>query len=609
MNTKELTEVIRIYCEKDFPGYAIMINGPWGIGKTYFLKQLIKESEGMRAVHVSLYGVSSTSQIDDSIFAALVGCADVGDSDIKRAGEFIGKLFSAFGDKAEGSAAGAIASLSGEALKKRTLKNISPDTVIVFDDFERSKLLQHETLSKINEFVEHQGLKVIILCDERAVKDKKYTKTKEKVILYTNGFKRSAKEIVQICFDAVGDIKCDNVDYLKTCLTNTVEQFSLTNIRTIKHGLQCFKEITNKIVEIDARYKGSSLINEILYSAVVFAVGYRDYGVPIVDLEKTVTNSSELAVSFHLRNDKKRPDEETSLTSWERFYTEVLSKASYRIEINSVFELICRGYLSVSAINDDLNRWQARRAKPDSPVTDFRIDQPISDSDFAVFINEAIGILDNSTYAFYSTAELYSFCQNLKFLHDHRAFSFTGNFDEKLMNFAKVAVGNCINHTEPSAFGCKDSNYDVLKSIFHYLAESSDKLSSNLVAERARKKLLDDLNQGGVTKIVDSGDNAFSKPIINSNFISQLKEMYPSLDNVSIRSFGIFIKKRFHYKSDHENYQDEIKPLTELLEYLEAYLRGRTNSISTMMTHILRDTVESVIQNAETYKKNDSLSD
>ncbi len=608
MNTNELTEVIRIYCKKDFPGYAIMIDGPWGIGKTYFIKQLFKENKSMKLVYISLYGVSSTSQIDDSVFSSLIGCADVANSDIKRAGDFIGKLVSAFGDKAEGSAAGALASLSGEALKKRTLKNINSDSVLVFDDFERSKLLQNETLAKINEFVEHQGLKVIILCDERAIKDDKYSQTKEKVILYTNGFERSTNEIVDICFETVGDIKCNNIGDLKFILTDIVKHFSLTNIRTIKYGLQCFRDIINRVIELDSQYKDSIIISEILSSSIALAVGYRDYGVSVSDLKKTVRNSTELAVSYHQRHDKKRSDEIYELTNWERFYEAVLGKGSLKIDFYSLFELVCKGYLNVSAIEEDLRRWEAKKAKPDSPITNLQLDQPVSDTVFEGYIDVAKGILQSEIYAFYSTAELYSFCRNLKFLHQNKAFSFNGNFDEKLKTFATTAAANCLNHTDPCPF-IYDDECSVIKEIHSLLEKLSEELGSKLLVERAREKLLGELKLGAIRKIVDYGDDAFSKPIINNEFVTKLIEIFPTLDNASIRAFGIFIHKRFYSEHEYEVYKDEIAPLTDLLGYLEEYLRNCKNSISVMAAHILRNTIKRIIRNGEKYQKSESNSD
>ena len=599
MNTKELTNVVLKYCENESPGYAIMIDGPWGIGKTHFIKELLDENKELKAIHVSLYGAASTSQIDDSIFAALVGCADVSDNEIKKAGDFLGKMFSAFGDKTEGSAVGAIASISGEALKKRALKNLTSNTVLIFDDFERSKLPQNEALSKINEFVEHQKLKAIILCDERAVEDEKYYQTKEKVVLYTNAFHRSPDEIVSICFEAKGCSKADAITVYKSEFIRIVEQFNLKNIRTLKHGLACFLEISSAIIKINPKYQSSPVLLDILLSTIVLSAGYRDYSVPVGELKKTVQNYSAMAVAYHMNEREEAADE----TNWERFYINVLAKCSRNVEFHSVFELVCRGHLNKSLIAKDLESWEGRAARPDSPITNFRIDEPIDNSEFKSQIDTALRLLNNHSYVFYSTAELYSFCNNLYFIHEHKGFHFIGDFDEKLVKFAKNAVNNCRNHTEPSAFGCSEDNYEVVKTIFSLLAKSSKKISEAQIIESARKKLLSDLKKGRIERIVDSGNNAFSKSIIDSDFVTSLTNMLPKLDNISVRALGIFIKNRFNDDSDYVKFNGELSALAELDKYLTENLKDSKENLSTMMIFILSKTVRNVVWKAEKLAK------
>lgn len=595
MNSKELTNVVLKYCKNESPGYAIMIDGPWGIGKTHFIKELLDENKKLKAIHVSLYGAASTSQIDDSIFAALVGCADVSDSEIKKAGDFLGKMFSAFGDKTEGSAVGAIASISGEALKKRTLKSLTSNTVLIFDDFERSKVSQSETLSKINEFVEHQKLKAIILCDERAVIDKEYHQAKEKVILHTNGFERTPEEIASICFEAKGCSKADEITVYKSEFIRIVEQFNLTNIRTLKHGLECFLDISSAIQEIDLKYQSSPVLSDILFSTIVLSAGYRDYSVPVGELKKTIQNYSEMAVAYHMKEREEAADE----TNWERFYTNILAKCSRSLEFHSVFELVCRGHLNKSLIAKDLESWEGRATRPDSPITNFRIDEPIDNEEFNSHIETALDILNSPTYEFYSTAELYSFCNSLYFIYFHKGFSFDGDFGKKLKKFAKLAVRNCKNHTEPSSFGCRDDNHEVLKSIFSTLTKSSKKLAEAQLIENTRTKLLNDLKKGGIKRIVDSGDSGFSKSIINRDFIYSLKHMLAELDNTSVRAFGIFIENRFIRDSDYETYKDEIRPLAELSQHLQKYLKDSGKNLSTMMISLLSKTVSDVVSKAK----------
>ena len=56
------------------PQYAVMINGPWGIGKTFLVKELLQQNVGSKSlkhIYVSLYGLTTIDDINDALFQAL----------------------------------------------------------------------------------------------------------------------------------------------------------------------------------------------------------------------------------------------------------------------------------------------------------------------------------------------------------------------------------------------------------------------------------------------------------------------------------------------------------------------------------------------------------
>ena len=65
------------YPTMDKPEYAVFLKGNWGCGKTYFIQKWMKslkeeKDEGedivaLKPVYVSLYGLSSASQIDEAV--------------------------------------------------------------------------------------------------------------------------------------------------------------------------------------------------------------------------------------------------------------------------------------------------------------------------------------------------------------------------------------------------------------------------------------------------------------------------------------------------------------------------------------------------------------
>ena len=73
---EDLVESILDYIRADYTDYAIMINGEWGSGKTYFWNNKIRNKiESMQVngkklttIYMSLYGISNLEEISKKIF-------------------------------------------------------------------------------------------------------------------------------------------------------------------------------------------------------------------------------------------------------------------------------------------------------------------------------------------------------------------------------------------------------------------------------------------------------------------------------------------------------------------------------------------------------------
>ena len=82
MNGEELKGVIEEYLRDSKAEYAVMIDGDWGSGKTYFLTHSLTDiiekvdegnDEQRRYAYVSLYGVKSTSEVSKEIMFQYLG--------------------------------------------------------------------------------------------------------------------------------------------------------------------------------------------------------------------------------------------------------------------------------------------------------------------------------------------------------------------------------------------------------------------------------------------------------------------------------------------------------------------------------------------------------
>ena len=70
MKSRELTEFILDYTNKTKTNYAIMMNGEWGIGKSYYIKNDLFEAlkkDNKKCIVISLYRLQKTSEISGII--------------------------------------------------------------------------------------------------------------------------------------------------------------------------------------------------------------------------------------------------------------------------------------------------------------------------------------------------------------------------------------------------------------------------------------------------------------------------------------------------------------------------------------------------------------
>lgn len=90
MNVQKIEEIISSYLEEKESQYAIMINGPWGSGKTYFFRKVLTSKiskikvadtkDNFSSLYISLNGINSLSQLHKHVFTSIF----LGDKDHKK---------------------------------------------------------------------------------------------------------------------------------------------------------------------------------------------------------------------------------------------------------------------------------------------------------------------------------------------------------------------------------------------------------------------------------------------------------------------------------------------------------------------------------------------
>ena len=183
---EELVESILDYVRADYTDYAIMINGEWGSGKTYFWNHKIKnkieslELNGRKytTIYMSLYGISNLEEISKKIF---IETSQLMDKNLKKYMEQHGQTTIPEYAKTGLDMANFFGvTKNGDKVDYEKFFS-TDDKVLCFDDLERANVDVVDILGYINNFVEHDHIKTIIICNEKelATKFKSSNKTKK----------------------------------------------------------------------------------------------------------------------------------------------------------------------------------------------------------------------------------------------------------------------------------------------------------------------------------------------------------------------------------------------------------------------------------------------
>ena len=163
MKDDDIIKNVLEYVKDERYRQAVLIDGEWGSGKTFFVKEklLMKMKEELaekRIYYISLYGVSSSGQIMDEIYSSMV--EEIIDKNLgEKTGQIVEKGIT-FTSKLITAGMKYFNVDTKELPKLSDVKELK-DVIIIFDDVERCELEINQTLGIINNLVEHNDIKVI----------------------------------------------------------------------------------------------------------------------------------------------------------------------------------------------------------------------------------------------------------------------------------------------------------------------------------------------------------------------------------------------------------------------------------------------------------------
>lgn len=259
MIKNEITSYLNDYIYKDKSNMAILLNGEWGIGKSYYIKNDFKLKEDkankIKIVYLSLYGITDLEQLSRSLFFALHFKKDSlkAEKNVGLVSTIAKGLLSVVGFNWE---------LNSHTAKKLFDKKSWENCFIIFDDVERCSIGMKEVFGFINNLVENCNGKILLIANEEKLKiEDGYKDFKDKTIKDVITIDEFPKEAIKDIIKAYEDNKFftrilkDSKERLLGIIENEIMNnsiFKSRNLRVFKFACQKTYDFLNKCdFEID----------------------------------------------------------------------------------------------------------------------------------------------------------------------------------------------------------------------------------------------------------------------------------------------------------------------------------------------------------------------
>ena len=187
-----VSEAINAYLARKAPGFALLLDAPWGAGKTHFIKSVTKCDTNHRVHYVTLNGVDAPTGFRRALMASMPA---------SKLAMSTGTLGKALSDLA---GIGDLGSFAQNAIEDHAIANL-PDAII-FDDLERCTMEAPVLLGLLNEFVEHQDKNIILIANIAEYPDKDlFLSRQEKVVGRTVRLTPEAGAVLGVFIGALPD--------------------------------------------------------------------------------------------------------------------------------------------------------------------------------------------------------------------------------------------------------------------------------------------------------------------------------------------------------------------------------------------------------------------
>lgn len=354
----DLARLIKSYKSEKEPGYALLITGDWGSGKTHQItkKFLLPESY----YYISLFGLKAAEEIHAHVFSAM--------HPFKSSLKNKANSLSESGIEVYGVSV-SLGNIAPQLISSFVKNNIKKDRIIIFDDFERCDVPINERLGAINSYVEHENCQVIVISNDDKIVYKEFSEAKEKVFGTTFRITSDSSEVFDYFLEKFKEEKSiDSIKKIKNEILGTLDAGRINSLRVLK-------QVISDVFKLYACLEDYHLENEdvLLKLTKFFTAVSAEVRIGNFKKDELLNRTSHIARFLSAGNDPlKTNDTEKKFNAAQEKYKEINIRLDDAILSDEVLvRALISGIFDNARIIESINRSEFYHSK--STVPNWRI--------------------------------------------------------------------------------------------------------------------------------------------------------------------------------------------------------------------------------------------
>jgi hypothetical protein len=551
----DISKIITDYINSPSAEGAIMINGDWGVGKSFYWRNtLIPKIEKIenkstnkhyKCLYVSLNGMKNPEDIFNQLVISKLPWTK---SKAAKIAYSVGGLMFNVASKVP-----FLNHKTGEQ-STDTFKNFKLEdfldfrnNVICFDDLERiSSKNTSQFLGFIStNFIETNRIKVIILSNEKEIWDKEdYIRIKEKTITRTLNFDKSIVNLSDIFRRYDKEYNCFFQDHIQF-IQAIIETYRESNLRTIIFAL----DILNRLYHF-INTRGEELEHSVILFTFLISIEFKKGRLVSSDYHhtKNLENLSNKdyknilfsrAIAKQVFQSSKKDDSETQEVTYEYVFYERynLAKRSDFFFFETIYKYILSGYLNEEKLKLEFLQYQ-----PSSTVEENTSPQQFvynnllrvywlnDDLQLTTSIADLKQYMANGDYMFYEYGSIYSIFKQL----DEQKL-----LDEDIQRIKELAISGLQNSL------IRNLDPEAIDFIRHNVQKSGDSEMDHII-EEAFQKIEKNKNEAYVDGFfiqLQNEDDQINSKYQQFNVFQYLtaNEIYNRIKSFDLNAFRNFI--------------------------------------------------------------------